>query len=205
MESTEQQSMTADPNISTSNPDWLHVAQTAVWWHQAQQIPVELAALLGLLHGTVKPFCVLEIGAADGGSAWAWSQLPSVGLVVSVTLAPGPDRRVPLRDGCAWNIITGDSREQSTLNQVRRQTDIHRPGLVFIDADHSYAAASQDWLNYGGLVAPGGLVVFHDINDVPQHPDVRVSQLWAELWPNYPSLALVAHPGELGGTGILLR
>lgn len=205
MTSTEQQSTPAGPNTCTSSPDWLSVARTAVWWHQAQQIPSELAALLGLLHGTVRPRTILEIGAADGGSAWAWSQLPSVGLVVSVTLPPGPGSQLQLREGCAWRIITGDSHDSCIQRQVEQQLDGRKADLVFIDADHSYSAVQQDWQAYGPMVNSGGLVAFHDINRVPQHPGVEVDRLWSELWPDYPSLALVAHPGELGGTGILLR
>jgi predicted O-methyltransferase YrrM len=37
--------------------------------------------------------------------------------------------------------------------------------LVFIDGDHSEAGVAADWAAWGPLVAPGGVVMFHDARD----------------------------------------
>lgn len=194
-----------NPNICISRPDWQQIARAAVFEHDCQQLPAELATLLGLLDCAVKPSCVLEIGSWRGGSAWAWSQLPSVCRVVSVTSPDGPEMASTVRQGVTWSVIRGDSRDPATVIRARAALPADGAGMVFIDADHTLAAATLDWRNYGPMVERGGLVVFHDINRVPHHPDIQVDRLWDQLAAYYPSLALVAGPGELGGTGILLR
>ncbi|MBU5611476.1 CmcI family methyltransferase [Geomonas azotofigens] len=38
----------------------------------------------------------------------------------------------------------------------------HLPEFIFVDGDHSYAGVRQDILDYFPLLAPGGIMVFHD-------------------------------------------
>jgi len=42
------------------------------------------------------------------------------------------------------------------------ETDNNLASLILIDGDHSYDAAHQDILNYFPLLAPGGIMLFHD-------------------------------------------
>jgi cephalosporin hydroxylase len=194
-----------NPNLSTPAINWLDIAKDAVHNHDCQQIPSELACLLALLDTAVKPETVLEIGAWRGGSAWAWAHLPTVSKVVSVDLSP---ERLPggkLPNGVEWEIIGGDSATINVIRWARAAVKPFGAGLVWIDANHTDLGVRLDWKNYGPMVARGGLVAFHDINDVPQHPDCDVAPLWAELRAAFPSLSLVAAPGQIGGTGILLR
>lgn len=194
-----------NPNWTTTSVNWLDVAKQAVYEHDCQQIPSELAAVLALLDTAVRPETILEIGGWAGGSAWAWSQLPSVSRVVTVTLPPGPPGTAKLRDGVGWTIILQDSQLADTAKRAKAATRPFGAGLVWIDGDHTDPAVRRDWDLYGPLVARGGLVAFHDINPVPQHPDCQVDLLWAELAAKYPSLSLQAAPGQIGGTGLLLR
>jgi predicted O-methyltransferase YrrM len=78
---------------------------------------------------------------------------------------------------CTIEAIQGNSHDQAIVEKVRE----HGPfDWLFIDADHHYEAVLKDWDNYMPMVAPGGIVAFHDI--VPHgQPDVQVSRLWSEI------------------------
>lgn len=193
----------AGQNISTSDIRLKVVANTAIDQLDCQQDPAELAALLDLLQRRVRPRLVLEIGGWAGGSAWAWHQLASAPLVFTVTLPWSPmgvwADRLP-----AWHTaIWGDSRDSNVIAETHRQLAGNRPDMVFIDGCHHYEVARSDWQTYGPLARPGGPVVFHDINDFPNHPDLQVHKLWAELKSEYPAVELVSHPGQACGTGII--
>jgi len=203
MTSPSMESVPAGPNTSTSSPNWLTVAQDAIWRFDCQQIPEELATLLALLDGTVRPVTVLEIGGWNGGSAYAWSQLPSVRQVITVTLPDSPLKVPELANGVIWHKVLADSQLDDTAAQVRQLVGGGRAGLVWIDGDHTAPAAMRDWQLYGPIAAPGGLVAFHDINDVPQHPEIDVWPVWQHVRTLRRSMALVQAPGQLGGTGII--
>jgi predicted O-methyltransferase YrrM len=44
--------------------------------------------------------------------------------------------------------------------------------LIFIDADHSYAAVREDFLAWAPHLAPRGLLAFHDSRPCPARPDL---------------------------------
>lgn len=183
--------------------NWLDVATAAVTIHGAQQDADELAALLAILADQVQPRCVLEIGTADGGTAWLWTQLQTVQLVVTV------DRecRFPFDhywdNGAKIDLITGDSREPSTRIAVVGHLSPYDPDVVYIDADHTYESAVADWEQYSPLVAPGGVVVLHDSQGYPGREDFGVGQLVAELRKDRPVMELVSRPGGPAGTAIV--
>lgn len=54
------------------------------------------------------------------------------------------------------------SSQALSVLQPRIEQDGNLPVFIFIDGDHSYEAVWQDALNYFQLLAPGGLMVFHD-------------------------------------------
>lgn len=196
-------SSTVGQNTCTTDLSWLWVARTAINDLRAQQDEAELATLLALLDQVVRPRTVLEIGSAHGGSLWAWSQLPSVQNIISVSL-PCPEAQ-----NC-WPTIeprpiqlVGNSAELRMYGLVKDMLGPERPGLVFIDGDHTAEACRRDLDLYGPLAARGGLVVLHDTQDFPGRADHQVSQVWAEARQNRPSLELISTPGGPCGTGIL--
>jgi predicted O-methyltransferase YrrM len=71
------------------------------------------------------------------------------------------------RSGFIYGLST-DSRSVAVAYEL--MTD--PVDLVFIDGDHSYAGVLCDWLLYNSLVAPGGIVAFHDVAT----PDPAVSE-----------------------------
>jgi tetratricopeptide (TPR) repeat protein len=54
------------------------------------------------------------------------------------------------------------SAQALSVLQQRVAQDGNLPVFIFIDGDHTYEAVWQDALNYFQLLAPGGLMVFHD-------------------------------------------
>lgn len=194
-------------NISASWPPapqpWREIAHLAAGRFKAQQNIRELAATLAYVD-MWRPRVVVEIGTADGGSAWAWAQLPTVARVISV------DRTItPLARGMADRLagqlvlVEGDSTDPATVATVANLTALSAVGLVVIDGGHDYATALHDWTAYTDLAAPGALAVVHDTQGYPGNDTVQVPQLWAQLVSERPTLELVSHPGGPWGTGIV--
>jgi predicted O-methyltransferase YrrM len=160
------------------------------------QLREEILALCGLLR-CLPIRNVLEIGAGQGGTFYLWCKLFGSGFKLSVDLAGGPYGGEPNADPAvlsarnlmmlAWSpsahVITGDSRDPLIREEVTRLLGDDRLHLLFIDGNHTYDAVKQDFENFRGLVAPGGCVVFHDINDSEFHRanDVGVARLWSEI------------------------
>jgi hypothetical protein len=73
--------------------------------------------------------------------------------------------------------------------------------LLHIDGLHTYAAVKRDWDTWFDKVAPGGIVLFHDI--AVRHVDFGVWKLWEEISPKFDSfefhhsygLGLIRKPG----------
>jgi len=136
---------------------------------------------------------ILEIGTANGGTLKFFEHVAAPdGKVVSVdfsrTLAALPiDFSAPL---CDIQVVTGDSQIPETVEKVRHALGDEPIDFLFIDADHSYEGVKKDFENYHGLVRPGGIIGFHDVN----HPPVR--QLWDEI--TIPHQSKVHHNYGMG-------
>src|SRR5262245_32620941 len=146
-------------------------------WQQAWEFGKVLEVFESL-----KPRRILEIGTCCGGTLYQWlKRAPKGSRIVTVDIVP-PDP--------AWEewgrmlgqelyLVTGDS----TRGEVAARVGEILPELdfLFVDGDHHYEAVRRDWEIYGPWVRRGGVVVFHDILDMPREPWVRVDQLWAEI------------------------
>ena len=150
-----------------TDPHWQEIAQLAVA-HGAAQDPAELGPLLEMV-AAEKPGIVLEIGSWNGGTLWAWTQLPGPPWVISVDPEPGP---VVDFHGATW--IKGASQHPWTYRAVVDKLD-HRPvDFLFIDGGHTWAEAMTDYWMYRTLVRPGGLIGLHDISQ-----DIGPAAVWA--------------------------
>lgn len=56
----------------------------------------------------------------------------------------------------------GSSHASATVFAVHEQVGGQSLDMLFIDGDHRYEGVLEDWLLYSHLVAPGGIVAFHD-------------------------------------------
>lgn len=188
----------------TADYHWRYVAAEAVAAHRAQHEAAELASLLALLAHTPNLRHVLEIGGGSGGSAWAWSQLPRVTSILTVSLDPpwlydqGPGQRA------AHVAVQADSTRPSTVAEVRSLIPGSGFDLVVIDGGHDERTVRADWHNYGPMCRPGGLIVLHDTRDGQERDQLQVSRLWRELAMTRATIELHAHLDGPAGTGIVL-
>jgi predicted O-methyltransferase YrrM len=182
------------------------IANEAVDSRGAMQKASELALLLGILEKS-EPKTVLEIGGCSGGTAWAWSQLPSVERVVVVDLFV-LDGRMQFSD--SHILVQGDSHDlgvrEATVDRLGGPVD-----FLFIDGDHSYRGALLDFAIYAPLVRPGGIIALHDVS-VEQRPIYRaihdVIPLWNQLRRNYRHQEIFVPDldepeQDFGGIGVL--
>ena len=149
---------------------------------------------------------ILEIGSRFGRSLeWLGTVSAKQSRIVSVDLpidpySPGVDVIGPLTKVCEQlrihghdvHQITGDSHDPAVANRVKALGPFQ---FAFIDGDHTYDGAKQDWENYGPHC---GVVAFHDINC----PDWGVKKLWNEIKNAHPYAEYIG--GEMG-IGVLFR
>jgi predicted O-methyltransferase YrrM len=81
------------------------------------------------------------------------------------------------------SLLRCDSHAQSTSDLLDRILEGRQIDFLWIDGDHSYEGARQDFLTYSAKVRPGGLVAFHDI--VTKGDGHEVFKLWEELKGKY--------------------
>ncbi len=151
----------------------------------------EFDALLEMYRERV-PKRVLEIGTYHGGTLYHWLQNAEPGaLVVSVdSYATEVDNRhlypewTP--EGVRLVVLSGDTHHPFTLVNVVGTSAKY--DWVFIDAGHFYEEVKHDWETFGALVAPGGLVAFHDI----LYPDV--ARLWEEVKAEHETREIISDP-----------
>lgn len=102
-------------------------------------------------------------------------------------------------------MIWGNSHDADVLGQVYK----HGPfDLVFIDADHSYDAVRQDFMDYGTL---SSMVALHDI-DIENKPGIDEARLarygthilWKELKEQYRHEEILGKQRGMG-IGVLWR
>jgi predicted O-methyltransferase YrrM len=181
----------------------------------AMQKLSEAAPFLALV-GT--PGCVLEIGAGAGGMlAGLCAVAADDATIVSVDLEGGPfgsgadteaiRRAAQAKPGQTLHIVRGDSRDSTVQSRVAGL--LPRPvDVLFIDGDHTYEGVRADFESYRDLVAPDGLVAFHDILEHPGVPECRVHVFWEALRGAKrdivsPRELSSAFTGSWGGIGVI--
>lgn len=184
---------------------------------EPRQNPVEIERCFHAIC-KLRPRLVLEIGTAEGGSLYLWTQAAEDDAkILSVDLPGGdfggayPECRVRLyrafaRRGQTVELIRADSHASDTRERVREFFENTSLDFLFIDGDHSYEGVKADFEQYGSLVRQGGLIGFHDIMPRADCPDIQVNRLWRKLEVKYECQAIVAPDGGGRRIGIgLLR
>jgi len=141
----------------------------------------------------IRPRVVVEIGLDLGGTLFLWSRAaaPNAHLLAIDTSLPGrlglwsPFHLV--RRGFAVGsqrlslLMGSDSHSESTLRRVVTLLRGRAIDFLFIDGDHSRDGVWQDFNMYSPLVAPGGLIAFHDISQSPADWTKGVARFWQEF------------------------
>jgi hypothetical protein len=119
----------------------------------------------------------LEIGSFAGGSVSLVSSHPYPTKCYSIDLGrPIPQEVVEnnvskfKNEKSTFKYFKGDSRDENVINQIKDEIDI-----LFIDGDHSYDGALNDFKVYSKMVKAGGYIVFDDYNDYIHSPEVKTA------------------------------
>lgn len=165
---------------------------------------------------------ILEIGTKFGGTFYIWNSINLNGMNISIDMSDGgihggiSEEEMDKRD--LWfqkrfnncHFIRGDSHNLKTSEKMLdilvpdweniggKEREENWVDFLFIDGDHSYEGAKQDFLDYGRFVKKGGIITFHDVNDSQRHRDrnVYVSQFWKELTENIDENNITEYNGN---------
>jgi predicted O-methyltransferase YrrM len=148
--------------------------------------PSELDILVYLI-ASVRPRTVVEFGCHEGrAAATVLNNVPSIEHYVGIDVLPGyvtlkecQRKEVPGEPG---KLVRDDPRFRLILRK-RGSFDLSAQELpacdaVFTDADHSRAGVLNDTALALALLRPGGVLIWHDDNRLPQ---VEVSETLDEL------------------------
>ena len=179
------------------------------------QIRSELERLLHVIQGA-QPRTVVEIGTATGGTLFLFCRYASRdGVIVSIDLRRGrfgngyPIAKIPLYKSFAMNgqrvvLIRGDSHLDRTYSKARKALMDRIVDFLFIDGDHTYDGVKADFEMYSKLVAPGGIIAFHDIAEQAPETGCQVSRYWNEIKHHHRHEEIIETAGQgWAGIGLL--
>lgn len=111
---------------------------------------------------------IMEIGTANGGTLFLFSQLAKPGgTVISVDKYNFPNWKKNLfrsfSDKVKIILIKGTSMDPNILDVINNQLCNEKLDLLFIDADHTYLGVKRDFYRFAPCVKEGGIIAFHDI------------------------------------------
>jgi cephalosporin hydroxylase len=171
--------------------------------HRALHSEYELTVLLSLL-ASIRPETVLEIGTNQGGLIWALAQFPSMRRVISVDVEEHEHAKETSQSlGLPVALVTGNSMDMETYATVVEALGDHQPQVVVIDGGHDLVTAASDFGMYGALTEPGGIIVVHDTQGYPGHPEIQVPVAWQDIRARYRTTEIIDRPGGPCGTGIV--
>ena len=177
------------------------------------QLRSEIKSLAAMVR-ELRPERILEIGTSAGGTFFLWTRLAGEeATLISIDLPPSWALDDP-KEVMMRNLFQNFRRGGQSLHFLRR--DSHLPetrrdilailagrsvDFLFIDGDHSYDGVRQDFLDYGPIVRPGGIIAFHDIVNHSAGLGGEVHRFWAEIRKDYEGMDLV-HDRQQDGFGI---
>jgi predicted O-methyltransferase YrrM len=146
----------------------------------------------------------LEIGAGFGGTTEAISHFTS--HLISIDSGEPRFDVLEINKRCGFRYLQGDSHYDEAHKAVEEILEGNKLDMLFIDGDHSYAGAKLDFLQFRDMIAPGGIIAFHDIVDSEHHraKKCNVFVLWRELKKLYEYTEIITD-GKWGGIGIIKK
>lgn len=177
------------------------------------QNPLEIAELVRVVRKR-QPRHVLEIGTARGGTLFLLADSAADDAhLVSIDLPHGrngggyPSWKSSIytsfaRAGQRITLLHANSHLPSSRDEVARHAGPEGFDLIMIDADHSYGGVKTDFELYAPLLAPGGLIVMHDILPNRFDPEINVAPFWTEVKARYPDTREIVADAEQGVFGI---
>jgi len=139
---------------------------------------------------------VLEIGVRTGSHAYLMcGAIKKGGSYTGIDIARPSDRWLTIqkqvtKEGIKAEYVHADSANLADIFKGRKFD------FIYIDGDHYYEPAKRDYQQALTLLAPGGLIGFHDISG-SRNPTIHVAELWAEL-KHLAVFEVVAKAGTCG-------
>lgn len=167
-----------------------------------------------LLFKHFAPKRIMEVGVGHGGGVWSWI-FNSAGPVHVTALSyftGGLDIREPMQQwaretGSTIAALHGNTQDPAIVEEARK---LGPYDWIHIDADHSYEGVKKDWENYSTMLAPKGIVAFHDIGVKPTNDQERatigVRDLWDEISPTRNTTQIIQDqhdPLKIWGIGVI--
>jgi len=179
------------------------------------QIKEEILELLKILK-ELNPKTILEIGTANGGTLFLFSQVASPeAIIISIDLPGGkfgggyPIWKAPLyksfaKDNQKIYLIRADSHDEKTLEKVKNILGKRKLDFLFIDGDHTYEGVKKDFEMYSKLVKRGGIIALHDIVYHPFDPECQVDKFWRKLKKLHKTKEIISFPNQTwAGIGLV--
>ena len=179
------------------------------------QVRSEIEELLHIVREK-RPKVVVEIGTATGGTLFLLCRnVAQDALILSIDLRKGrfgngyPLAKAPLYKSFATGrqkvaLIRGNSHLEETERKAKKILMDRKVEFMFIDGDHTYEGVKADFQMYSKLVAPGGVVAFHDIAEHPAETGCDVSRFWNEIKGCYRHTEIIENPRQAwAGIGVL--
>lgn len=197
---------------------WHKLSLFKIWQKPEEWIPfmqlVRDRSMIAAEKG--KQFTVVEIGSYAGGTSIMFAQYAD--LVIGI------DGADPLAGCDNVRYVVGNSHSIKTQLMVRdllrnnrllKKTEFNVDSVVdvlFIDGDHTFEGALQDYRDYEPFVRSGGIIAFHDIVNSQHHRDqgCRVDLTWEEVKKHaasegWDTLENISGDDWWGGIGIIFK
>ncbi|MBN2131268.1 MAG: class I SAM-dependent methyltransferase [Sedimentisphaerales bacterium] len=161
------------------------------WEHspipRQSQIRSEIEEALAVVQ-PLQPSTFLEIGSANGGSAWLYAGAcrPGAHLILVDRCARAHRDHLQTTiaaleaEGRRVTLVRGNSRDPEIVETVQKAVGKKKVDALHIDCDHTMPAVQDDWNNYSPLVRPGGIILMHDIGTRGREC-CQVPEFWADV------------------------
>ena len=149
---------------------------------------------------------IMEIGTANGGTLFLFSQIAEHGgFVLSLDKYHPPKWKkslfVMFSNSVKIKLVFGNSFKNKTVEAVNNAIMPEKLDLLFIDADHTYQGIKNDFARFVPFVKDGGIVAFHDI--IPGSGN-GVPLFYNDLKKKYESFEFKQRTYGWGGIGIII-
>lgn len=148
-----------------------------------EQKPEEYKHLLSLLNARGTKRYALEIGSNYGGTTAGFCRLFDTVITIDIKHHENFDRlkeKYP-----TYQYIISDSKSNDTVEYIKSLGI--KFDFIFIDGDHSYEGAKNDYDKYKQFLSQDGYIGFHDIisSDLNRQYNINVDILWNEIKNTY--------------------
>ena len=160
------------------------------------------------LMGEIRPKVFVELGTHAGNSYYSFCQAVRdkglTGRCFAVDTWKG-DEQAGFYEGNVFKMVNQHNEKKyksfstlyrMTFDEALAQFQCQPVDLLHIDGLHTYEAVRHDFEAWLPKLAPGALVLFHDIKVT--HGDFGVWKFWAELKDKYPQNFELRHSHGLG-------